>query len=258
MNKKPTQSLREAYVIGTGHYVPERVLTNQDLEKMVDTSDEWITTRTGIKTRYICADGEGVSRMSEMASRKALEMAVAVARPDDVKALNKKFLDDYKKDAAFADKFAVRFLNSLSKLVASTPLNPPATNGNVKLIFSKWGTPGLTMFSGMTADTPVKNWGGTPTTDFTFERIEKLAGETVVKRQKRRYACQACPLGCGGHMKAGTEYKYPAGAHKPEYESLGMFGPNLLNDNLESIIMANDLCNRAGLDTISTACTVLV
>ena len=101
---------------------------------------------------------------------------ISVARPDDVKELNKKFLNAYKKDANIADKFAVRFLNSLSKLVASTPLKPPATNGNLKLIFSKWGTPGLTMFSGMTADTPVRNWGGTPASDFTFERIEKLAG----------------------------------------------------------------------------------
>ncbi|RKX98054.1 MAG: 3-oxoacyl-ACP synthase, partial [Spirochaetes bacterium] len=43
-------------VIGTGSYVPEKVLTNEDLEKMVDTSDEWITTRTGIKTRRIAAE----------------------------------------------------------------------------------------------------------------------------------------------------------------------------------------------------------
>ena len=57
-------------------------------------------------------------------------------------------------------------------------------------------------------------------------------------------------------MKAGTEYQYEAGAHKPEYETLCMFGTNCLNDNLESIIKANDICNRYGLDTISAGATI--
>ena len=86
--------------------------------------------------------------------------------------------------------------------------------------------------------------------------MEKLDANHVVALQEKKYACYQCPIGCGGHMKAGTEYNYPAGAHKPEYESLGMFGTNLLNDNLESIIMANDICNRYGLDTISTGACI--
>jgi len=57
-------------------------------------------------------------------------------------------------------------------------------------------------------------------------------------------------------MKAGTEYQYEAGAHKPEYETLCMFGTNCLNDNLESIIKVNDICNRYGLDTISAGATI--
>ncbi|MFC2038997.1 aldehyde ferredoxin oxidoreductase C-terminal domain-containing protein, partial [Chloroflexota bacterium] len=62
---------------------------------------------------------------------------------------------------------------------------------------------------------------------------------------------------CGGHMKAGMgEYKYEEGAHKPEYETLAMFGSNCLNTNLSSIIKANDICNRAGLDTISAGAAV--
>ena len=58
-------------------------------------------------------------------------------------------------------------------------------------------------------------------------------------------------------MKASTgEYKYEAGAHKPEYETTAMFGSNLLNDNVESIIKINDICNRYGLDTISAGGTI--
>ncbi len=62
-------------IVGTGYYVPEKVLSNADLEKMVDTSDEWIMERTGIRERRIAAPEETVSSMSETASRKALAAA---------------------------------------------------------------------------------------------------------------------------------------------------------------------------------------
>ena len=59
-------------IAGTGSYVPERVLTNQHLEKMVDTSDEWITSRTGIKERRIAADGQATSDLATEAAKKAM------------------------------------------------------------------------------------------------------------------------------------------------------------------------------------------
>jgi len=54
--------------------VPERILTNHDLEKMVDTSDEWITTRTGIKARRIARKDEFTSDLAAQAARRALQM----------------------------------------------------------------------------------------------------------------------------------------------------------------------------------------
>jgi 3-oxoacyl-[acyl-carrier-protein] synthase-3 len=69
-----------ASIIGTGSYVPERVLSNADLEKMVETSDEWILTRTGIRERRIAADGETTSDMAAKAAQAALENAGATAR----------------------------------------------------------------------------------------------------------------------------------------------------------------------------------
>jgi len=67
--------LHEASITGTGGYVPEKVLTNADFEKIVDTSDEWITTRTGIKRRHVVENGMATSEMSERASRIAMEEA---------------------------------------------------------------------------------------------------------------------------------------------------------------------------------------
>ncbi|HCE46887.1 MAG TPA: 3-oxoacyl-ACP synthase [Lentisphaeria bacterium] len=69
-------------IIGTGSYLPERILTNRDLEKMVDTSDEWIRTRTGISERRISADNEPSSELALKASLKAIEMAKL--KPEDL------------------------------------------------------------------------------------------------------------------------------------------------------------------------------
>ena len=82
-----------ARIIGTGSYVPARVLTNADLEKLVDTSDEWIVTRTGISERHIASDDEATSDLAYQAAKAALESAgvdagdldmilVATATPD--------------------------------------------------------------------------------------------------------------------------------------------------------------------------------
>ncbi len=73
-----------AGIRGTGSYVPERVLTNQDFEKMVDTSDEWITTRTGIKERRIAAPGENPSDMATKAAQRALADAGITAQDVDL------------------------------------------------------------------------------------------------------------------------------------------------------------------------------
>jgi len=62
-------------IIGTGSYLPEKVLTNKDIEKMVDTSDEWIVSRTGIRERRICSDKQAASDLGIEAARKALENA---------------------------------------------------------------------------------------------------------------------------------------------------------------------------------------
>ena len=80
-------------ILGTGRYAPQRILTNQELEQMVDTSDEWITTRTGIKRRHIAADDQATSDLAAAAIETALADAgmakdgldaliVATATPD--------------------------------------------------------------------------------------------------------------------------------------------------------------------------------
>jgi 3-oxoacyl-[acyl-carrier-protein] synthase-3 len=62
-------------ILGTGHYTPERVVSNHDLEKVVDTSDKWIAERTGIRRRHVAGDNEVTSDMATAAGRRALEAA---------------------------------------------------------------------------------------------------------------------------------------------------------------------------------------
>ena len=66
---------RKAYVSGTGSYLPEKILTNKDLEKIVDTTDEWIVQRSGIRERHIAAKDETVTDMAVKAAKKAMEAA---------------------------------------------------------------------------------------------------------------------------------------------------------------------------------------
>ena len=76
--------LQGCAITGIGSYVPERVLTNADLEKIVETTDEWIITRTGIKERRMAAEGEHTSTMAVKAAHRALEQAGLAAADLDL------------------------------------------------------------------------------------------------------------------------------------------------------------------------------
>jgi len=71
-------------ITGTGSYLPAKVLTNSDLERIVDTTDEWIHARTGIRQRHVAADDEKTSDLAAHASRKALEAAAVAAADIDL------------------------------------------------------------------------------------------------------------------------------------------------------------------------------
>jgi 3-oxoacyl-[acyl-carrier-protein] synthase-3 len=75
---------RRARIVGTGLYVPDKILTNEDLSRMVDTSDEWIVSRTGMKERHIAAKDQATSDLVTLAARKALKSAHLEARDLDL------------------------------------------------------------------------------------------------------------------------------------------------------------------------------
>ncbi|MCP4749944.1 MAG: aldehyde ferredoxin oxidoreductase family protein [Proteobacteria bacterium] len=213
----------------------------------VTTDDGRIAARSGLGAVM------GSKKLKAVAFRGKLD--IPVADPDKMKALTKKLREDLKKSKG-GDRLMVKIMGFLSKVIAKTGMNAPSTSSVVKEIYKKYGTPGLNIYSAMVGDTPIKNWDGVGYTDFTYQRVLNISGDKVIENQKKKYACQNCPLGCGGIMDikkgrfAGTE------GHKPEYETWGSFGGMLLNDDYDSILECNELCNRAGIDTISAGCTV--
>ncbi len=74
----------KARIVGTGSYLPEKELTNFELEKMVDTSNDWIVSRTGIETRRIAADDQSTSDMATIAAQRAMDMAGVKAEDIDM------------------------------------------------------------------------------------------------------------------------------------------------------------------------------
>lgn len=126
-------------------------------------------------------------------------------------------------------------------------------------LFDNWheyGTCGGTAGSILVGDAPVRNWGGVASADFSVEKARRISDESIVAYQTKRYACHGCQIACGGVLAVPEGSSEELRTYKPEYETLASFGSNLLNDDVESIIRCNDICNRYGLDTISTGAVV--
>jgi len=127
---------------------------------------------------------------------------------------------------------------------------------SIKLLtkgLSSYGTAGSVALVESRGDLPIKNWlGGS-----WEEGAQKTNGQVIAARMlKSHHTCFSCPVRCGKeiHLAEG-EYAGLEG-HGPEYETTAGFGALCLNDNLESILAANELCNRYGLDTISTSSAI--
>jgi aldehyde:ferredoxin oxidoreductase len=114
----------------------------------------------------------------------------------------------------------------------------------------QFGTSAGAYNSAHSGDSPVKNWSGVGVIDFPDR--SGLHRDVFAARVQKKTGCWHCPIACKALLKAGEgEYKYPDGCRRPEYETDAAFGPNCANNNTDSIIAINDICNRAGIDTIS-------
>jgi aldehyde:ferredoxin oxidoreductase len=140
-------------------------------------------------------------------------------------------------------------LNEVTKKFVNYKKDNPAW-----VTLRKYGTCGATYTHILTGDCPIKNWSSAGAQ--AFPNVEAISEKRITDLLDKRHGCWHCPSPCGGLLEEGKQYKYAKGAYKPEYESIASFGPMCLNHNLESIIMASDICNRYGVDTISAGATI--
>jgi aldehyde:ferredoxin oxidoreductase len=144
----------------------------------------------------------------------------------------------------------------VSRLVKEMMAMAKSNPSGMYLGLSSTGTPGAMIPHMAEHDVPIKNWIGNNVEDFPEERWGKVAWDGMEKYAVKKYACTGCPIACGHMVKVEQGEFTVESAHKPEYETLAAFGTMCLNDHMESLIYANELCNMHGLDTISAGSTI--
>ncbi len=203
--------------------------------------------------RYAARSGLG----AVMGSKKLKGIAVSgkskVSSSDSeaIKSLSKEFSKALDKADFMGKILSNRVVKLAGKLTRINPMAMAQPGDLWCQILKKYGTMGITAMSAESGDSPVKNWEGVGFKDFPLDRASKISDDQVIKYQSKKYGCFACPVQCGGIMEI-EDGPWPVGeSHKPEYETLCVFGTLCLIDDLHALFKLNDLCNRGGLDTIS-------
>jgi aldehyde:ferredoxin oxidoreductase len=153
-------------------------------------------------------------------------------------------------------KVTIADKNALNQIV--TPLRKDRKHflSPIGQAFGKLGTAGGFAASVASQDAPIQNWKGTNDKIYTVEQAEKISGESYEPYKKRRYACAQCAIACSAIIDAKSLDGSFLESHRPEYETIAAFGSMCLIDDVDTVILANHLCNQYGLDTISTGATI--
>lgn len=121
--------------------------------------------------------------------------------------------------------------------------------------FFFYGTGGTFEESVATGDAGVKNWTATNLL-YTREDAAKQSSHGLKQYRKGKFRCSCCHVGCSYYMEMDTKSWGRLETTRPEYETMGAFGPLMLNKDTESVCMANELCNEYGFDAISAGSTI--
>jgi aldehyde:ferredoxin oxidoreductase len=146
-----------------------------------------------------------------------------------------------------------KLLHLVAPLLARLGIAP--TGGPLQMVIDNYRLYGTTAGTALLValdDAPIRNWTGSSSRHYPLSMGENLSDEAVIQDNIRPYACHSCPVACGASIRlpdGGTGYR-------PEYETLAAFGPLLLNGDLDTVVACNEICNLAGLDSISTGVAV--
>ncbi len=135
------------------------------------------------------------------------------------------------------------FKSSIKKLIKHL------LKANATKVLKEFGTSATVLGAYATGDLPIKYWS-----KGRWNKVNDISGEKLKEKfLVRNKSCYGCLIGCGRIINIDNENYHSQECEGPEYETIAGFGSMILNNNLESIAIANDMCNDYGLDTISTS-----
>lgn len=154
------------------------------------------------------------------------------------------------------DVYSKEEIQKVNKMVMDWFKNGPTSQGPLKA-WRDWGTNNAFPSNYSSGDASVKNWTGNPFTDMTEEQVEHLSVQySDAKWKKKKYACASCPLACGAIYSIHEGGMDGDDFGRPEYETVGMFGSQVLCGDALLVQKCNHYCNEYGLDTISVGGTI--
>jgi len=142
--------------------------------------------------------------------------------------------------------------------MGTTTFDSPSMSKLIIQMFStsKLGTTSANVISSQIGDSPVKNFNGVGYKDFPMKSVKKISGKKIRKFMKTQYGCFSCPARCGAILEYEPLPYTEKETHRPEYETCASLGCLILNDDLDLLIKANELLNRAGMDSISAGVVI--
>jgi aldehyde:ferredoxin oxidoreductase len=215
--------------------------------------------------RYHAFGRQGFGAVYGSKNLKAIVVAgtgeVAIAKPDEFKAICKRITDEYKKDLGLIARFFAYmakpkgWLAWMYRLMTRMGAKLQSPTASMRRLWSQRGTTAAVALSVENGDAPIKNWTGVGARDFPLaKKAMKLDGAVVDKYITKKLSCGDCPMPCKGIVKVKS--RNLSDVRRPDYETIIGFGANILNDDIELVTACHDACNRLGIDAVSSSMTL--
>ncbi|PTD93717.1 aldehyde ferredoxin oxidoreductase [archaeon SCG-AAA382B04] len=209
---------------------------------------------------YRAAARSGLGAVMGSKNLKAISVKgnkeVNIANENKLKEIREEMVDGLSKKPSRVTGIIRKLIQPILPWLLRRGVTGYFDEGTLLDMFKEYGTSMTTSISTEMGDAPCKNWKGVGSRDFPYKEASKISDENVTKYQDRDYACATCVVGCGGIVSVGEPPFEVEEVKKPEYETLAAFGSMTLNNDVESIIKCNEICDLYGLDTISTGSVV--
>ena len=242
---------------------PVYILVDDGVVQILDASDLWglktVECETRLKGKYgknagVAQIGPAGEHLSYMAAIMNDEHRAAARGGSGAVMGSKKLKAVVVRGSAKTPIADSKKLSKLQWKIMKYEIKRFATDPSVRDFFF-YGTGGTFEDSVATGDAGVKNWTATNLI-YTRGDAEKQSSHGLKKYRTKKFRCSSCHVGCSYYMEMDTKSWGRLETTRPEYETMGAFGPLMLNKDVESVCVANDLCNQYGFDTISAGSTI--